>query len=244
MARYKSINDIINQVAVEVGLAKTQDVFASTDDSFNQLVALANAAGNELIQNGSWQILTRQYEIITKTGDDGKYPLPDDFSFMIDQTGWDNTNNVPVGGSLTPQAWTYLEGRDLATSTIYAMFRQVDNEFWIYPQPPPIGLNITFEYVTLNWVLKQGQPDNYSDEVVAPSDIVLFQPYMFERLLKLRFLEAKGLDTTAAATVYDVSLTSWDGNDTSAPILNASNRGRGLPYLDTYRNTPDTNFGR
>jgi len=225
-------------------LQKQTDVFSAADATFAQLISLANAAGNEIIQDGTWQVLTRAHSITTQAADSGKYPLPADFSYMIDQTGWDNTNNVPVGGSLSPQDWTYLEGRDLVSHTIYASFRQVENEFWLYPQPPPEGLHISFEYVSTNWVLDEGMADQFSDTLNKPSDIVLFQPYMFERLLKLRYLEAKGLDTTAASTVYTRSLDAWDGKETSAPILNAANSGRGLPYLDIYRNTPDTNFGR
>jgi len=243
MARFKSINDIVNQVAVETGFSKQPDVFTSNDAAFTQLTTLANSVGKELIQDGTWNGLTRTSQIVTQAGDDGKYPLPDDFEYMVDQTGWDNTNNVPVGGSLTPQQWTYLEGRDLVSFTIYASFRQTENELWLYPQPPPVGLDITFEYVSSNWVQPSGVPDTYADQVMSPADIVLFNPYMFERLLKLRFLEARGLDTTAAMTVYERSLQSQDGKDTSSQILNMSNRASGVPLLDTFRNTPDTNYG-
>jgi len=40
-------------------------------------------------------------------GDDistgGTYDLPADFNYMIDQTGWDRTNRVSIGGPLSPK---------------------------------------------------------------------------------------------------------------------------------------------
>jgi len=243
MARFKSINDIVNQVAVEVGVPKAADVFSATDVAFEQLTTLANACGMELLQDAAWEGLVREHAFVTQVGDSGVYELPPNFAYMINQTGWDRTNNVMLGGPLSAQEWAYLEGRDLVNQTIYATFREVDNKFNLFPQPPPVGLNIHFEYISRDWVLVNGQADQYSDMCVQPADVPLFEPHLFERLLKLRFLEARGFDTAMAASQYDKSFTSWKGKDKGAPILNAGNSYGGVPYLDGFRNTPDTNFG-
>jgi len=176
-------------------------------------------------------------------GDSGKYELPDDFAYMINQTGWDRTNNVMIGGPLSAQEWTYLKGRDLVSQTIYATFREVENQFWLFPQPPPVGLQITYEYTSRNWVLVNGIAGQYNDQAIQPSDVVLYEAFLFERLLKVRFLEARGFDTTAAAQQYMKVMESWTAKDKGAPILNAGRTYGGVPYLDGFRNTPDTNFG-
>lgn len=243
MARFKTINDICNQIAVEVGIPKVSDVFSATDVAFEQLTTLSNSIGYELLQNGAWQGLVRTHQIVTQAGDSGKYPLPDDFSYMINQTQWDRTNNVAVGGPLSAQRWTYLEGRDLVSQTIYATFREVEFEFWLFPQPPPEGLDINFEYMSTNWVLVNGQTGMFSDKVVQAADVVLYQSHLFERALKLRFLEARGFDTTVAANQYETAMISWLGKDKGAPVLNAGARYTGIPYLDGLNNTPDTNYG-
>jgi hypothetical protein len=243
MARFKTINDIVNQIAVEVGIPKAADVFSSPDIAFEQLTTLANSGGIELLQDNTWEGLVRELAFTTQPGDDGKYDLPDDFGYMINQTGWDQTNNVMVGGPLSAQEWQYLVGRDLVSQTIYATFREVDNQFWLFPQPPPEGIDISFEYISRNWVLVDGVAGQYSDAVVGPADVVLYEPYMFERLLKLRFLEARGFDTTSAAATFDKSFLAWQGRDKGAPILNGGRTYGGVPYLDGFRNTPDTNFG-
>lgn len=248
MARYKSINDIVNQVAVETGIPKTADIFASNDPSFEQLVYLANAAGYELLQLAPWQTFMREYAFVTQDTDTGKYELPTDFAYMIDQTGWERKENVPVFGPLSAQEWTYLIGRDLVSYTIYASFRLAEGEFWLFPyaagaQATPDGLDINFEYISRNWVNVNGTPDSYDDKCVNPGDIVLYEPYMFERLLKARFLEARGFDSNKANIQFAMSVESWKGKDKSAPILNAGRGGFSYPYLDTYNNTPDTNYG-
>ena len=59
----------------------------------------------------------------------------------------------------------------------------------------------------------------------------------------MRFLEARGFDSSAAAAQYVKVMESWTGKDKGAPILNAGRTYGGVPYLDGFRNTPDTNFG-
>ena len=241
MSNFKTINEIVNQVAVEVGLQAVSDVFASQDAAMKQLTTLANSCGYELLQSEAWEGLVREHSFVTQDIDSGIYDLPDDFSYMIDQTGWDRSNNVPLMGPLSPQEWQYLLGRDLVSHTIYASFRQRENKLYIFPQPPPDGLNIHFEYVSTSWVLSNGQ--EYADQVTEPSDTVLYEPYLFERLLKLRFLEARGFDTMAAAQAFQRSFDSWKAKDKGAPILNSASGGFRHPLIDSVNNTPDTGFG-
>jgi len=243
MARFKTINDICNQIAVEVGIQKVSDVFTAADVAFEQLTTLANSVGYELLQNSAWEGLVREHAITTVGGDDGKYDLPDDFGYMINQTGWDRTNNVMLGGPLSAQEWQYLEGRDLVSQTIYATFREVENQFWLFPQPPPEGIDIRFEYISRNWVLVNGLAGVYSDKVVQAADLVMYEAHLFERAVKVRFLQARGFDTTNAMREYEIAFVSWTGKDKGAPVLNAGQTYGGVPYLDSFRNTPDTGFG-
>jgi len=243
MARYATANDIINRAAVEVGLSTVTDPVSSIDDAFVQLVTLLDSCGQELIELNQWQQFVKQYEIITQAGDTGEYDLPDDFAYMIDQTGWDRSNDLPVAGPLSAQDWTYLEGRDLVSSTIYASFRELDGKMNLFPQPPPVGLRVTFEYMGRNWLREQGAVDAFRDTVGSGDNIVLFEPILMVKFLKLKFLSAKGFDATTAALEFDNIFQGRIGKNTGAPILSASNTG-GYPYLNSYRNLPDTHYGR
>jgi len=243
MARLSSVNDIINRAAVEVGLNKDNNPVSSTDETFIQLTELLNAAGQEMVELNPWQVLEKGYRVLTAEGDSGSYDLPDDYSYMIDQTGWDKTNRVAMGGPLSAQDWSYLDGRDLISQSIYASFRQVDNKFELFPQPPPENLKIRFEYISINWVQEQGQAQGNRDDIGTGSDIVLYDPIMMVRFLKCKFLEAKGFDASSARLEFENMFNSRTGKDEGAPILSASNNSRGFPYLHPYYNTGDTGFG-
>ena len=244
--RLSTVNDIINQVAVEVGLNPASNVFASPDTAFEQLRYLLQSSLKELLELFPWQILTRSFSYTTVQGEVGKISLPSDFAYMIPQTGWDHNNNVPLVGPLSPQDWTYLRGRDLVGSTIYASFRLNENQLWIFPQNPmPADLQITFEYISLNLVQKAGVlPIEYTDQIEEAADIPLFPPHLIQRLLKAKYLEAKGFDSQKAQDAFWQSFNSWSGRDNSAPILNAGRAWRGYNYLNGFYNTPDSGFGR
>jgi hypothetical protein len=245
MARYKTATDIISQVAVEVGLRSTADPFAESDPAYQQMIALLSSAGMELIEEAEWGTMRREEKFTTDTATNpqGIYDLPDNFAYMIDQTSWERTQNVPLFGPASPQYWAYLLGRNLVSSTIYAQFRLTEGKLYLFPQPPPDGLEISYEYISDSWVNTVGIAGAYSNVVTNPADVILYPFLLIQRLLKLRFLEARGFDTQRASSEYSLSLESWKGKDKGAPILNAGGAGYVYPLLDPYRNTPDRGYG-
>lgn len=246
MGRQATANVIINRAALEVGLLPSNDAVASSDKAFVQLTGLLTSAGQELVELQPWQVLRKAYQVVvgtTTAKSSGVYALPADFAYMIDQTGWDRTNNVPMFGPLTPQGWTYLEGRDLVSSTIYAQFRLDQNCLELYPKPPPDGTDINFEYISRNWVQSTDAIAGDQDEITIGSDIVLFEPILMVKFLKVKFLEAKGMDANAARLELENMFLSRRGKDTGAGILNAGQRQRDFPYIDPIYNLGDTGYG-
>ena len=243
--RFQSNNDIINRVAVEVGLTPVSDVFATDDPAFRQLIFLLTSSVQELMEVYNWQILVREFQHTTVEGESGDLPLPADFGYMIPQTGWERSENVPLIGPLSPQDWTYLLGRDLVGSTIYASFRFDQNLFRIFPNDPmPAGLDINFEYISRNLIaIAATDPQEFTDEAIQPADIPLFPPNLIRAMLKMKFLEAKGFDSQKATDDYNLALNGWMGKDNSAAILTAARSSGWYPYLDIYRNSPDTGYG-
>lgn len=243
--RFKSINDIVNRVAIEVGLDSVADVFATSDPAFVRLTNLLTTVVQDLLEVFSWQELTRSYSHTTSEGETGDLTLPADFAYMIDQTGWDRSNNVPLIGPLSAQDWTYLLGRDLVGSTIYASFRFDQNQLRIFPNNPmPAGLEINFEYVSRNLIAIAGTtPVEYTDEAEASADIPQFPPNLLVKALKVLYLEATGFDSMVARQAYNQVLDSWIGKNKAASIVNAGNNFRGFPYLNSRYNLPDTGYG-
>jgi len=236
-------SEILNRVAAEVGIAPVESPLESQDPFFIQLRFLLNTAGEELMQAYPWELLIREHQIITEEGDNSEYDLPDDFGYILNQTEWDRTNNVPLGGPLSASEWTYLKGRDLASNTLYASFRISRGKFNIFPDPPPTGLDLNFEYITVNWVWNGNNVNpEYKAAVTEASDIPLFDKTLITRALKVKYLESGGFDTTKAQGDYNQIFSFLTGNDKGAPILNAGRGRGGFPYLSQW-NVPDTGYG-
>jgi len=237
-----SANDILNRVAVEIGIAPVTDPYSSTDPTFIKMKTLLNIAGEELVEAHPWEILLKQHQIITTSADTGIYTLPDDFSHIVNQTGWERSQRVPLGGPRTSQEWAYLKGRDFANSSVYIQFRFADGKFQIYPAPPPDGLDIDFEYVSTGWVRSAtADPFTYTDEIIAGDQVPIFNKTLISRYLKVKMLEATGFDTTKAQADFNQIFAFLTGTEKGAPVLDAGG-GRGFPYLG-YSNIPDTGFG-
>ena len=244
MARQETANTIINRAALEVGLSTVSDPVADADKSFIQLTGLLTAAGQELVELHQWQVLRQEIEFTTAVpSDDGIYTLPTDFSYMIDQSGWDQTNKAPVTGPLSPQDWSYLVGRDLVSQTIYSSFRIVENKLELFPQPPADGIVFRFEYISRYWIQQAGENSPDEDTIQIGTDVVLFEPILVIKFLKVKFLEAKGFDSSAARLEFETIFQSRTGKDVGAPILSAAASSRSFPYLNPYRNVGDQGFG-
>ena len=236
---------------MEVGLTPVSDPYASADDAFVQLRHLLNSAGQQLVTYHTWQQLVREYVFTTDPMlDPQEYALPNDFAYMMDQTGWMRDQNVPLMGPLSAQDWQYLQGRDLASSTIYASFRLNAGVLKLFPSTAlGAAQEIAYEYVSKNWVrpATETDPDNFRAEVQDGADIVLFPTPLPMLYLKARFKAAKGYDTARDDAEFASQFAQWTGLEKSAPILGMGNAPGGrqgrVPYLDGWCNTPDTNYG-
>jgi hypothetical protein len=242
--RFETVEKIVNHVAVECGLTPVSDVFASGDTAFKQLTTLLTTCVQELMELYPWQIITRRFQYTTQVGENGDIDLPADFGYMIDQTGWERSENVPLVGPLSAQIWTYLLGRDLVNSTIYASFRFDQNQFRIFPNDPvPAGLDINFEYISRNLIqVAATNPIEYTDTADQGADWVMFPPNLVKRMLRMKYLEVKGFDNSVAAADFERALASWQGRDNAAPKLSSRHRNNTI-LLNGWRNVPDTGFG-
>jgi hypothetical protein len=239
MARLETAASIINDAAVEVGLLPSDDTFGTQDQAFIQLRTLFNSAGRELVSMFAWQILQQPYTLTTQIGDSGMYDLPDDFDRMINQTGWNRSANLPVPGPLSPQTYAMVIGRDFGSTTLYVSFMLSENKLVLYPTPPPADIDISFSYISRNWLRDAG--GTTIDRATANDDTALFDPLLLTKFLIVKYKAAKGYDIAVASREFDMCYMSITGYDKGARILSASGDS-GYPYL-TVNNIPFTGFG-
>jgi len=198
VARYSTASEILNGAAVESGLAAVADPYTSTDPAFVQLRALLNNVGRELLTLHPWEQLIREATVTIAYGGASRYALPDTFDRFLDQTMWDRGVFSPVNGPYSPQDWQALKGQNTTTTSDVVGFRLQGNMIEVYP-PPPAGAGtyatLTYEYVSTEWCQVSGGA-SYRDSVGALSDVLMYDPTLLIKTLKMRFLGAKGFDTT------------------------------------------------
>lgn len=243
MAQFKTVTDIINQVAAELGHTPSADPLNDGNTVFTQLRYLLQATGEDLLQMHDWQELQEEYTFTTSALDSGIYNLPTNFDHMIDQTGWDRTNQNPVAGSLSPQTWQYLKGSNLMSTALYVTFRIKKNKMAVLPNNPvPDAVTVAFEYIRNTWLLDVDGV-TYKSVITAGTDTILFHPTMVTRLLRCKILEAKGFDSEKARDEFSTIFCSVTGRDLPSEILNMAGSGSDGYYIDPYKNTPNTNYG-
>lgn len=241
MARQESAGVIINRTAVEVGLDSVTDPFSTQDKGFSLLVGLLNVAGNELMQLRDWSELTKELTLSVPSAlTNNRYALPTDYDRMVDQAAWDLTNDIPLVGPVSTQGWAYLNGRDLASNTIYVHWRINDSTIDFYPNPCPTA-DISFRYIDRNWAEQSdGTP---VDQCTVFNDKVLLDSLLMQKFLKVKYLSAKNLPSQDAKVEFENILQNRYGNDKGATVLNAGRGMSGFHYLDAWNNIGDTNYG-
>ena len=239
--------NLVNQALVEVGLSDVADPFASTDANVKQMCWLLKSLGKKLVHprmGPPWSYLRKEHSFTTVAGQ-AKYCLPQDFHNMIDQTGWNRTNRLPLGGPLSPQEWQFLKAR-LVGVVFTVLFRPMERAIWIYPDTnTPAGYEIAFEYCSGWWVSTAADPNATSkDTVDASTEYVWFDPLLVVAGLKLDFLKAKGFDTTSAQQDFTAILDSGMNQDAPSKKLSLNRYGiLGFDPLIGQQSIPVTGFG-
>ena len=240
--RYKNAGDIITEVGVDCGLPLVADPYQSNDAQYQRLTVQLNIAGNELITLYPWARLTQKGTITTVPGQT-YYPLPEDFLTMLGTTTWRKDQNfVPGYGSISAQTWEYLVNVPIV-GTINVIYREQLGGVGVLPSPTSI-FSFTFEYISRGWVTDASQSGVYRDNCTQASDIVLLDPMLISRYLKMKWLKSTGFDATDATDDFNLMLDNKTSQDTSAPKLSAAGvlAPLGAPLI-SIANIPQTGYG-
>jgi len=239
---------VVQQTMIEMGLPKPLQVVTSADTTVQQMLALLNRAGSDMVIGYPWEQLTKEY--LFNTGNCAvvttlsgppimTQPLPADWSYFLDQTQWDRTNHWPLLGPKTAQEWQWLKG-GLLSSGPRIRYRVVGGNLELFPgafPPAQPYSDIAMEYVADTWVQSATQQNTYYNSIQSDEDLILFDQWVISAYLKLKYWEAKGLDTSAYSKDF---LNTWEariGKNKGAPVLTLAPRARSL--LISINNIPD-----
>jgi hypothetical protein len=239
VARFETAADIINTVAVECGLNSNTAPFNSQDPAFKQLIRLLTICGRVLAVKPVWNssLRTHTFTITTET----EYELPDDFLSMADSTLYDSSRNMAAYGSASPQVWNIWLTENPSV-TFKAVFRIAQRKLVFAPDSFPVGTSISFEYRSRAWVQDASSPTTFKDKVEKSGDIVLYEPVLITRMLRYKFLDAKGFNTVSALGEFVAVLEGAQSADKPAEILDLTRRIVGSRLIDD-NNIPESGYG-
>lgn len=233
--------NIINKALARLKQPQATDPFSSPDVNIQQMCALLEQVGKELVDESLWNQLKEDYTFTTVQGQ-ALYPLPTDFGRMLNQTGWNRTNRLPLGGPLSDQEWQFLKAQMVGVA-FTVLFRPYQQQIQLFPDTnTPGGYVIAFTYMSRFWVQQSGFSFANAETPTASTDAIWFDPELVVRGLKLAWLRENKLDSTAAQQDYTRRLQQAMGNDAYAPILSLSRRGGSVPFIGQ-QNVPLTGFG-
>lgn len=244
MALYETIGSIISDAGVELGLAPLASSGASahsnTDPNFVLLWRLAKRVGRQLTLERDWVQLRAEHSFTTTT--DVEYNLPTDFSRMVDQTGWNRTQDRRLHPS-GEQLWQYLKATS-SSGMLSFIFLPKHLTIEVWPQPAVAGETIAFKYQSRYWAWNGvGTATPNLSEPAAGSQYALFDPTLFVPALKLAYCRARGFDSVAAEEEYRAAFNAVaSANVIAAPVLPIGPRHDSAHLVDEH-NLPETGYG-
>lgn len=226
-----TILSMIQDVAVEVNIESPSTVIGNTSSQVKQLLALANREGRDLASRYLWSGLVRERTFTFLTQKDqgalnGTVVTDGDVDFIINETIWDRTENIPILGPMSP------------------MLRQAHEAFSIsgpYPRYYIRGKNLffdaipaantgAFEYKSTWWCESSG--GSGQAKWTADTDVGRLDEELMSLGILWRWKRAKGMDYAQEFDTYEkriVDKMAQDGTKRTVSLeTSTNNRTPGL----------------
>ena len=195
--------------------------------------------------SGTTVVMTREATATASTIDITSskvlYAVPTDFDRIVDSTQWDNSRRWSMVGPLTPPMQELMRN-GFISSAPRVRFWQMGGYFQIWP---PLGDDdvLSYLYQSKYWILatSPATPAPTKEIYTVDTDTCIFPDPLMRALIKLKYLEAKGLDTTAVYRDFTRQLDIAKANDAGSPDLSMAPRMENV--LIGWENIPDSGYG-
>lgn len=173
-----------------------------------------------------------------------RFAVPSDYDRQIDGTQWDTDAHWQMLGPLTTQQQSWLRSGWIARGPrIRHWMQQGYFQIW-----PPLGANENLEYWYQSkwWILASAATAVSKEIFTADTDTCIFPDPLMRALIKLKYLEAKGLwvgapdEVGSPAWEYDKQINLAKSYEAGNQTL--SMRPRLSSSLIGAENLPDSNF--
>jgi hypothetical protein len=237
MTNEQSLASVIQTCCSLLSLPSPVSPTSSADPNVKLMITAANMASLELLNAYEWSTLTKMGEIDvfsavppTTEATETAFDMPGDFYRFIDQTQWNGAMRFPAVGPVSPQGWmTYMV---FPISSNFTLTWQVrENKVWFLNAPPAPGQKFRFMYLSKALVKDADDPTLYKNVASKDGDVFQLDGVLMTLITRVKWLEAKGFDSSAAVRDFLLAFDSRVGAQKGANILNmAGNRG-GYPYI-------------
>jgi len=243
-AQHTTLLEVVNLVARSVGHPLTTDAVGTTDEAILRMTFYANQVCINLMMGHSWEELSKTVDIPI-VGDapdqvEKAFALPADFGVMTDDTHWNRSTQLPAIGPVNPQDWQWLVVRNTKVTTRF-MWRIREGKIWIKSPPFPTPQPLSFEYNSKNWAVS-GSTGFSKDFMDQNADYHIYPWQLVVYGTRAKWLKNEGYDAVAADDDYNKAFAYFTGTDKGATALSLV-PGSGYPYIDAFKNLPDTGYG-
>jgi len=169
------------------------------------------------------------------------FAVPSDFDRMVEYTHWDKSKHWNLLGPQTSQQREWLRSGYISTGP-RIRYWQMGGYFQIWP---PLGADevLSYEYVSKWWILatSPSTPAPTKELFTVDTDTCIFPDPLMRSLIKLRYFEIKGFDTTALYRDYRMQCDAAKAHDGMAPNLSMAPKPGSI--LIGFNNIPDSGYG-
>ena len=237
MTNEQSLATVIQTCCALLSLPQPVSPASSTDPNIVLMKTAANMASLEMLNAYEWATLTKMGEIDvfsavppTTEATETAFDLPGDFYRFIDQTQWNASMRFPAVGPVSPQGWmTYRVFPISANFTLTWQMRQ--RQLWFLNPPAPPGQTFKFMYLSQALVQDADNPDLYKNVATKAGDTFQLDGILMTLLTRMKWLEARGFDSSAAVRDFLLAFDSRIGAEKGANILNMAGGRHDYPYI-------------
>ena len=238
MTNDQTLQSVVDAACALLALPQPADAAGSADPNIVLLRTVANMASLELLNMYEWPALTKQgaLEVFTAVppsagqATETAFSMPEDFYRFIDQTQWNGSMRFPAVGPVSPQGWmTYMVFPISANFTLTWQMREGKIYFLNAPASP--GQTFKYMYLSRALVIDADDPDLYKNIATKNGDRFQLDGLLMTLLTTVKWQEARGFDTSAAARNFMIAYDSRIGATKGANILNMSGGRHDYPYI-------------
>ncbi len=201
---------LVQNAADTIGVPRPAAVAGSTDQQIRQLFALANKEGQSLAKRYPWTALQAEATHTTLAAElqGVMTTIASGFEYIINETIWDRTQDVRVGGPVSPQRWQAYQAQPITGP--YGRYRIRLGNLYLIPAPTA-GRIVAFEYQSRNWCQSSGGTGQSA--WAADTDTGVLSENLMELGLVWRFKQAKGLDYGEDMRTYEMQIADAMARD-------------------------------